>query len=70
MMTDTLADVIARQQRLDARLSDMIEFVEGHLFVISAALMHLANGKSSEVEESAKQAIRLLGWREREAKKS
>jgi hypothetical protein len=42
----------------------MIEFLEGHLFVMSVAALHLANGKTDELKETAKQARTLLRWRE------
>jgi hypothetical protein len=63
---ETLAQVIIRQEKLEARLSDMIEFLEGHLFVMSVAALHLANGKTAELKETAKQAKTLLQWREGE----
>jgi hypothetical protein len=65
---ETLAQVIVRQEQLEARLLDMIACLEGPLFVMSVAMLHLANGNMAELKETATQAKMLLTWRDQEAR--
>lgn len=65
---DTLTQLMANQTELNARLADMIEFLEGHLFLIAVAALHVANGQLPELKETAKKAQALLAWRERGAR--
>jgi hypothetical protein len=61
--------VIQRDGSIEARLTDMIEFMEQHLFVMSAAAVHIANSNKESLRGAARQAEELIIWRDTQARK-